>query len=132
MKKQINAWVRFAQRDLSAVYEIIEKPDLTGVAAFLCQQAIEKFFKALILNYEKPIARTHNLLTLYGTIKEVTNLELNEDFLVLINDIYLESRYPCDTRLSDDWLMPTVEQVKDFFSFANMVEKKVMEALKRT
>jgi len=132
MKKQVDAWVRFAQNDLSAVYEIIEKPDLTGVAAFLCQQAIEKFFKALILKYEEPPIRTHNLLTLYGTIKKVTNLELNEDSLALINDIYLESRYPCDANLSNDWLMPTVEQVKDFFSFANMVEKKVMGELKRT
>jgi len=131
MKKQVEAWVRFARRDLSAVYEIIEKPDLTGVAAFLCQQAIEKLFKALILKYEKKPARTHNLLALYGTIKEVTNLGLNEDLLALINDIYVESRYPYDDGVSDDWLMPTVEQVKDFLSFANTVEKKIMEELKR-
>jgi len=132
MKKQVEAWVKFAQKDLLAVYEIVEKPDLTGVAAFLCQQAIEKFFKALIMKFGKPPARTHNLLTLYGTIKEVTDLGFNEDLLAQVNDIYLESRYPCDNRLSDDWLMPTVEQVKDFFSFVNKVEIKVMEELKRT
>jgi HEPN domain-containing protein len=42
MKKQVEAWINFAEKDLLTVYEVIERPELTNIAAFHCQQAIEK------------------------------------------------------------------------------------------
>ena len=104
MKKQVEAWIKFADTDLLTVSEIIKIPELTNVAAFHCQQAIEKYFKAFILKNEKPLAKIHNLLTLYGTIKEITDFGFDEDLLATINDIYLESRYPWEMGLLDGWL----------------------------
>jgi HEPN domain-containing protein len=49
MKKQVEEWLRFAEKDILTVSEIIEIPELTNIAAFHCQQAIEKNFKAFIL-----------------------------------------------------------------------------------
>jgi len=69
MKKQAEAWIGFADKDILTVSEIIENPNLTNIAAFHCQQAIEKYFKAFILEYEKPLMKIHNLLTLYGNNK---------------------------------------------------------------
>jgi HEPN domain-containing protein len=94
MKKQVEVWLNFAEKDLLTVSEIIGKPELSNIVTFHCQQAIEKYFKAFILEYEKPLIKIHNLLTLYGTIKEIVDLGINEDLLAIINDIYLESRYP--------------------------------------
>ncbi|MCL2026295.1 MAG: HEPN domain-containing protein [Leptospirales bacterium] len=62
MKKQVEAWIKFADTDLLTVSEIIERPELMNVAAFHCQQAIEKYFKAFILKNEKPLVKIHNLL----------------------------------------------------------------------
>jgi len=125
MKKQVESWIGFAEKDLLTVSEIIKNPSLTNIAIFHCQQAIEKYFKAFILENEKPLMKIHNLLTLYGTIKEIVDFELDEDLLSTVNDIYLESRYPGEIGLLDDGSMPTVEQAKNFFAFAKEIETKI-------
>jgi HEPN domain-containing protein len=125
MKKQVEAWIGFAEKDILTVSEIIQTPDLTNIVAFHCQQAIEKYFKAFILEKEKPLMKIHNLLTLYGVIKEIVDLELDEDLLSIINDIYLEARYPGEIGLLDDDSMPTIEQVNQFFYFAKEIGTKI-------
>ena len=84
MKKQVDVWIGFAKKDMLTVSEIIENPDLANIAAFHCQQAIEKYFKAFLLENEKQLMKIHNLVTLYGTIKEIIDLNLNEDLLSVI------------------------------------------------
>jgi HEPN domain-containing protein len=129
MKKQVEAWVSFAEKDLLTVSEIIERPELANIVTFHCQQAIEKYFKAYILENEKPMFKIHNLLTLYGTIREIVDLEINEDLLATVNDIYLESRYPGEIGLLDDGSMPTTEQANSFYIFAKEIGIKIKELL---
>jgi HEPN domain-containing protein len=102
---------------------------LTNIVAFHCQQAIEKYFKAFILENDKPIMKIHNLLTLYGTIKEIIDFKFDEDLLSTVNDIYLESRYPGEIGLLDDGSMPTTEQAHQFFAFAKEIEAKIKNEL---
>ena len=131
MKKQVEAWIKLAERDMLTVYEIIKNPMLTNIVTFHCQQAIEKYFKAFILANGKPIIKIHNLLALYGTIKEIIDLELNEDLLSTVNDIYLESRYPGEIGLLDDGSIPTIEQAMQFFTFAKEIEIKIINEIKK-
>jgi HEPN domain-containing protein len=131
MKKQVEAWIDFAEKDLLTVSEIIGNQNLTNIVTFHCQQAVEKFFKAFILENGKPLMKIHNLLALYGTIKEIIDLEFNEDLLSTINDIYLESRYPGEVGLLDDGSMPTIEQANQFFIFAKEVETKIKQELNK-
>jgi len=50
MKKQVEDWVLLADKDLQAAEIIIDDEyPLTNIVAFHCQQAIEKYFKALII-----------------------------------------------------------------------------------
>ena len=130
MKKQVEAWIKFAEKDMLTVSEIIENPNLTNIVAFHCQQAIEKYFKAFIIENGKSPARNHNLLALYGVIKEITDLNINEDLLSTVNDIYLESRYPGEIGLLDDGSMPTLEQAGKFFVFAKEIETKIKSEMK--
>lgn len=129
MKKQVKMWIDFAEKDLLTVSEIIKNPEITNIAIFHCQQAIEKYFKAFILENEKPLTKIHNLLTLYGTIKEIKDFGFDEDILATVNDIYLESRYPGEMGLLDDGSMPTIEQVNQFFLFVKEIEAKIIEEL---
>jgi HEPN domain-containing protein len=131
MKKQVEAWVRFAEKDMLTVAEIVENSNLTNVATFHCQQAVEKYFKAFILENDKPLMKIHNLLALYGIIKEIIDFEFDEDILATVNDIYLESRYPGEIGLLDDGSMPTVEQANMFFVFAQEVETKIKNELSK-
>jgi HEPN domain-containing protein len=129
MKKQVEAWINFADKDILTVSEIIENPNLTNIVTFHCQQAIEKYFKAFILENEKPLLRIHNLLALYGTIKEIIDFQLDEDLLSIINDIYIESRYPGEIGLLDDGSMPTTEQANKFFIYAKEIGAKIKNEL---
>jgi HEPN domain-containing protein len=131
MKKQVEVWINFADKDILTVSEIIENPNLTNIAAFHCQQAIEKYFKAFILENEKSLMKIHNLLALYGTIKEIIDFKLDEDLLSIINDIYLESRYPGEIGLLDDGSMPTIEQANKFFVFAKEIGAKIKNELNK-
>ena len=131
MKKQVEAWIELAEKDILTVSEIIKNPNLTNIAAFHCQQAIEKYFKAFMLENEKPLMRNHNLLALYGTMKEIVDFELDEDLLSNVNDIYLESRYPGEIGLLDDSSMPTLEQVNQFFIFTKEIETKIKNELNK-
>ena len=131
MKKQVEAWLEFAGQDMLTISEIIKNPNLTNVVAFHCQQAIEKFFKAFLLENEKPLMKIHNLLTLYGIIKEFIDLELDEDLLSTINDIYLESRYPGEIGLLDNGSMPTKEHANQFFICAKDIETKIKNELSK-
>jgi HEPN domain-containing protein len=70
MKKQVEVWLGFAEKDMLAVSEIINNSNLTNIATFHCQQAIEKYFKAFILENGKPLMKIHNLLALYGIINQ--------------------------------------------------------------
>jgi HEPN domain-containing protein len=59
MKKQVEDWVLLADNDLYAA-EIIIKDDhpLTNIIAFHCQQAIEKYLKAYLIENDVPLIKT--------------------------------------------------------------------------
>jgi HEPN domain-containing protein len=129
MKKLVNDWIILAEKDIKTAAKIIDDLDLTNVVAFHCQQAIEKYFKALILEYDKPLLKIHDLPKLYGTIKAIKNLEIDEDILSEINEVYIEDRYPGELGLLPDG-MPSGDEAKKFMEFAKEIEKKIKTELK--
>jgi HEPN domain-containing protein len=98
--------------------------------AFHCQQAIEKYFKAYILENDKPLLKIHDLPKLHGIIKKIKDFGIDEDILALINETYIEDRYPGELGLLPDG-MPTDEQAQNFLEFAKEVEEKIKTELKR-
>jgi HEPN domain-containing protein len=124
MKKLVNDWILLAEKDIKTASMIINDEFLTNIVAFHCQQAIEKYFKAYILEYDKPLLKIHDLPKLYGIIKEIKDLEIDEDLLSVINETYLEDRYPGELGLLPDGI-PSNEQVHDFLEFARNIEEKI-------
>jgi HEPN domain-containing protein len=47
MKKLVNDWIVLAEKDVKVASIIIEEKYLANIVAFHCQQAIEKYFKAI-------------------------------------------------------------------------------------
>ncbi|MDR2704868.1 MAG: HEPN domain-containing protein [Planctomycetaceae bacterium] len=130
MKKLVNDWVFFAEKDIKNASIIIEEEDLTTIAAFHCQQAIEKYFKAYILENNKSLLKIHDLPKLYGIIKEIKDFEIDEDLLSSINETYIEDRYPGELGLLPGG-MPSIEQAKIFLEFAKEIEKKIKKELNK-
>jgi HEPN domain-containing protein len=61
MKKQVEDWLSLADKDLYAA-EIIIRDDypLTNIVAFHCQQAIEKYLKAYLIEKDVSLIKTHD------------------------------------------------------------------------
>ena len=122
MKKQVENWILLADKDLHAAEIILGAEDpLTNIVAFHCQQTIEKYLKAFLIEKDIPIIRTHDLINLNAMIKEVKDLDIDEDMLITINEVYIETRYPCELGLIPDG-MPSVEQAKEFMDFTKEVK----------
>ena len=129
MKKQVEDWIQLADKDLYAA-EIILKNEypLTNIVAFHCQQAIEKYLKAFLIEKGIPVIKTHDLITLNGVIKEMNDLGIDEKKLIIINEVYIESRYPGELGLLPDGML-SEEQVKEFVAYAQEVKRIIMKGL---
>jgi len=118
-----NPWIFFADKDLIAAELLSTNAELTGEVAFLCQQAIEKYLKAVLFELKIPIQKTHNLLKLYNELKELKGWELDKDLMNDLCGLYIESRYPTDVALFSGEVLPTEEDAKMFLEFAQSVAK---------
>ena len=129
MKKQVKLWLQHAKVDLFSAEKLLEENDLTQSVTFHCHQTVEKSLKALLENLNKRIPRTHDLENLYGIIlQEGVELELNEDILAQINDVYIDSRYPGDAGLIPNGI-PSTQKAKEFFEEASNIYKAVIQII---
>jgi HEPN domain-containing protein len=130
MKKQVEDWILLADKDLHAA-EILLKDEypLTNIVAFHCQQVIEKYLKAFIIEKDVPLIKTHDLIKLNGMISEIKNIGIDERKLIVINEVYIESRYPGDIGLLPDGI-PTFEEAKKFLEYAKEVKIIINNELK--
>ncbi|MDR1878850.1 MAG: HEPN domain-containing protein [Bacteroidales bacterium] len=125
----MNDWIMLAKQDIRAASVIIVEEHLTNIVAFHCQQAIEKCFKAYILENDMQVLKIHDLPKLYGMIKEIRDFGIDEDILALINETYIEDRYPGEFGLLQD-VMPSDEQAHDFLEFAKQIEEIIETELR--
>ncbi len=90
-------WLQHASDDLKSA-KILLAEGVYNIACFHSQQAVEKLFKALIAAYDQPIPRTHNLIRLHKICEGLIGdkLEFDDEKLILLNDVYIDSRYPAD------------------------------------
>jgi HEPN domain-containing protein len=130
MKKQVEDWVLLADKDLYAA-EIIIKDDypLTNIVAFHCQQAIEKYLKAYLIEKDVSLIKTHDLIKLNDMTKEIKDLGIDEEKLTIINEVYIESRYPGELGLLPDGI-PTDEQAEEFIEYTKKIKTKINNELK--
>ena len=130
MKKQAENWILLADKDLRAA-EIILKDEhpLTNITAFHCQQAIEKYLKAFLIEKDIPVIKTHDLIKLNDMVKEIKHLNIDEKKLIIINEVYIESRYPGELGLMPGGI-PTDEQAENFIKYAKEIKTVINNELK--
>ena len=120
MKKTTNEWFISAESDLLLIQEITLIESLTHLSAFHAQQSIEKSFKAVIEEFDLGFIRTHSLETLYNSVKERIPVKFNPDILIILDQLYIDSRYPGEMGLLPDG-KPSVHEADEFLNFARKV-----------
>ena len=125
-KKMALQWLESAFYDILVIEEILYNEQLTHIAAFHAQQAVEKSCKAILEYNGKPVPKKHDLLQLKHFIPELVIND--EDILDSLNRLYIEGRYPGDFGLLPDG-KPTLSDAKEFYSFAKNIYGKVKALL---
>lgn len=131
MKKLAEEWSKYAYKDLSTIEKILEDENLTNITAFHAQQCIEKSFKALILLKTGEISKIHNLLKLYGTVRNYIKLSFEMKTLELINETYTDTRYPSELGLLPNG-MPSLKMVKKFYETAKTIYYQIKTEVEKS
>lgn len=123
MKPTTKEWLKAAKDDLDAAQTLVLKQNLTNLAAFHCQQCIEKCFKAILEEKNIQFKKSHDLLRLQSLI----NLNFNDSdnyLLQIINEVYIDSRYPGDQGLLPHG-KPTQEETNSFINLSLKIYRQV-------
>jgi HEPN domain-containing protein len=90
-------WLLKADRDFGlASHAHLHAPQYPDLICYHCQQASEKYLKALVVYFQLPMRRTHDLEDLLDIISAVDH-SITTDFYVnarIVNDYGVQIRYP--------------------------------------
>lgn len=87
-------WLLYAENDLKTAKAALNE-GITNTACFHAQQTVEKCLKALLLDKEQNVPRTHDLLFLLEKVQsylpDLSQFKQNAQFL---SQFYIPMRYP--------------------------------------
>ncbi len=128
MKSVTKDWLNSAESDLAIIQLILHDETLTHQVAFHAQQAIEKCLKAVIEEFELSFVKTHSLRTLIGIIDTKITLQFNNELLLLLDQLYIDARYPGEIGLLP-FGKPSIVMAIQFSDFALNVFNDVNKIL---
>ena len=124
LKEYIQKWLTIAEHDLLNTTTVIEhQPLILDTACFHCQQAAEKFLKAFLIFKGQDIAKTHNIKFLLEESAKIDS-DFSEIDIKNLNDFAIDIRYP------DDYLMPDLDETKEYLQIALDIKKLVLKKIK--
>lgn len=93
---EFKPWIKKTRDDLKNAEILLEKRMLPWIICFHCQQAIEKYLKALQIVHLGNYQKVHDLVKFFQTLDKIINTKDQEieTNLLLINDFYIADRYP--------------------------------------
>ncbi|MBN1690938.1 MAG: HEPN domain-containing protein [Dehalococcoidia bacterium] len=110
----VRGWITKAASDLFVVQQILDTPGPYDTACFHTQQAIEKLLKSILLLYDVPVPRTHDLEELQRLCLEVCPVpELAALDLTQITDYAVAARYDIEFWPERDALLEALSLVEE-------------------
>ncbi len=90
-------WFKKGRDDHKSAKVVLEEGGYYGTTCFLAQQMSEKYLKGFLVYSGWKLAKIHDLVRLLNECKKIaaTFAELEDD-CILLNDYYIETRYPLD------------------------------------
>ena len=127
MKQTTKDWLNIAEDDLLAAKKLASEDRLTNLVSYHCQQCLEKCFKAMIEEQDKPSIKSHDLLRL----QLIANIQLSGSetiLLSMINETYIDARYPGDLGLLPHG-KPTISEIEPFIQLCDTVLNRLRNQL---
>lgn len=118
-------WLRIAYHDLLSATILYDAGHFTDSIGNDLQQSIEKILKSISAYHSAPIKKSHDLLEIYGSVKETLTLPSKEfTFLERATEYFKEDRYP-----NPYYSLPPREEIKEVLDFTNSLFERVCALL---
>lgn len=119
--EKVKEWIEKADHDLgSAKIIYLHLPDYFDTIAFHCQQAVEKYIKAVLVYYEIEFQRSHDLIYLLELLSrniEIDEVKFRKAFT--LNNFGVQIRYPNKiVNLSKEELESAIQIADEFQLFS--------------
>ena len=128
MKKHTELWLQHAGDDLHAAEELHRQGRLFRIVCFHAHQAVEKSLKALFIEHDIRLRKTHDLLFLFTLLDSTLQPELTEDHLDFLNSVYIDSRYPSAIGLLPGG-EPWAEDAEKAVRYAKLITTGIIQKL---
>jgi len=103
--EEVKNWLQKAENDFQGALDLSRrrKRPLPDLVCFHCQQAVEKYMKALLVYNEIGFPKTHDLLMLLTLIQPANpQLTLHREWFEILNPYSVQFRYPGDQTNNDE------------------------------
>jgi HEPN domain-containing protein len=122
----VAAWIEKGDHDLGSAKVIFQYiPDYFDTIAFHCQQAVEKYLKAMLIYYNIDFQKVHDLTYLLELLSR--SMEIDSELFhkaITLNNFAVEIRYPNQT------LYLTREELIEAFEIAEEFRELVLNRIK--
>jgi len=122
-EKYIKDWLDKANKDKMAAEKLSNEEEMTEIVCFHCQQAVEKYLKALLIYNDEEISKTHNIDFLLNKCKLYSS-DLENYIGNPLSDYAVDLRYP------DARYIPTMEETKEAINLMNEIIEVVKKIVK--
>jgi HEPN domain-containing protein len=127
MKDESQAWIRYAQENLTSA-RILYSSHLYNPCLQNIQQAVEKALKAIIIEKSLRFSKTHSIFDLKLILLDAKiSVDLTDDECDFLDTIYLPSKYPLSGVLPD--FNPNEQICLDGLKIADKVLKSMKKIL---
>ncbi|MCK9401664.1 MAG: HEPN domain-containing protein [Bacteroidales bacterium] len=94
-------WIKKADDDYKSAKVVLTEGGYLGTTCFLSQQMSEKYLKGYLVFSGKNVEKIHDLIKLLNECKKIKYEFVKlENECILLNDYYIETRYPLDTPIN--------------------------------
>jgi HEPN domain-containing protein len=125
LRELVRQWFAKAELDYCAAERLVKDPEpLREIIAFHCQQAVEKYLKALLVSLQIEFPKTHDLEELLELLAPVRS-----EVAAMLEGIEVLSPFGVKIRYPGDFpeLLPGQEQT--VFDLANRTREAIMAQL---
>jgi len=97
IRKKTREWITKAENGLRSAEILLDDPDPpTDTACYYCQQAVEKYIKALLTSCQIEFTKSHDLDYLSKLVSPKIDIADYKEDMVSLSKYAIEPRYPAD------------------------------------
>ncbi len=95
---EAQAWLTKADHDLETARRVVaSRPPITDTAVYHCQQAAEKALKAVLLQHDQPVRKSHDLVALITHCAKIDpDFSRWVNVAAILTPYATHYRYPCN------------------------------------